>query len=162
MSQPPRNRVPTRRVSTNPGRPAGARPPATNVNMPPRRDIFPVIMGGVIGAMVVGLIVVVFLISQNNGGTPVSNNPSGPPVAGATAGNDQSVPTTAADEPPRIPLADFKTEYDSANRPLIIDVRAKDAYDAGHIKGAISFPEADVDTRINELPKGKPIVAYCQ
>lgn len=72
--------------------------------------------------------------------------------------------TTVADEPPpRISLADFKALYDNpAKRPLILDVRAKEAYDLGHIKGAISFPEADVDARVNELPRNTLIVAYCQ
>jgi len=47
-------------------------------------------------------------------------------------------------------------------RPLIIDVRSAETYSAGHIAGAISFPESDVDARIAELPKDKLIVAYCQ
>lgn len=64
---------------------------------------------------------------------------------------------------PRISLHDFKALYDDpAKRPLILDVRTKDLYDAGHIKGAISFPEADVDTRVSELPKDRLIIAYCQ
>jgi hypothetical protein len=69
----------------------------------------------------------------------------------------------ASDTPPRMPLADFKKLYDDLDhRPLIIDVRAAETYDAGHIAGAISFPESDVDARIAELPKDKLIVAYCQ
>jgi rhodanese-related sulfurtransferase len=60
-------------------------------------------------------------------------------------------------------LEDFKKLYDDpAKRPIIIDVRAKETYDAGHIKGAISFPESDIDTRVGELPKDKLVVAYCQ
>jgi rhodanese-related sulfurtransferase len=51
---------------------------------------------------------------------------------------------------------------DPAKRPIILDVRAKETFDAGHITGAESFPEADVDTRVSELPKDKLIVAYCQ
>ena len=38
----------------------------------------------------------------------------------------------------------------------------EEAFDAGHITGAISFPESDVDARVAELPKDKLIVAYCQ
>ncbi len=75
------------------------------------------------------------------------------------------VPTAISDTDtvPRISLPDFKALYDDpAKRPLILDVRSKDLYDAGHIKGAISFPEADVDTRVGELPKDRLIVAYCQ
>ena len=66
-------------------------------------------------------------------------------------------------EPPRISLAEFKALYDDpARRPLILDVRYPDFYEEGHIKGAISFPETDVDDRVGELPRNKLIVAYCQ
>jgi hypothetical protein len=70
---------------------------------------------------------------------------------------------TVSEEPPRISLAAFKALYDDpATRPLILDVRDPDTYAAGHVPGAISFPEADVDARVGELPKDKLIVAYCQ
>jgi hypothetical protein len=190
MSQPPRNRPPTRRVSTGqPEQPQGStrsqagKPPASNVNAPRRSDPFPIVLGAVIGAMVIGLLVVVYLISSNNGST------GGTGGTGGTTANGGGQPTTAAqnptpagaaqddnatlnpnatagpteEPPPRMTLADFKALYDNpAKRPLIIDVRAKEAFDAGHIKGAISFPESDVDTRIGELPKDKLVVAYCQ
>jgi hypothetical protein len=129
-------------------------------------------MGGIIGALVVGLMVVVFLIAQNNGSGNTNNtsgNTSGGnlQVSGNTPvtsdSNSQAVATPDPNAAPRMSLADFKKLYDNtANRPLILDVRAKDAFDAGHIRGSISFPEADVDTRIKELPKDKLIVAYCQ
>jgi rhodanese-related sulfurtransferase len=60
-------------------------------------------------------------------------------------------------------LDEFKALYDDpAKRPLILDVRAKEAFDAGHITGAINFPESVVDARVAVLPKDKLIVAYCQ
>jgi hypothetical protein len=65
--------------------------------------------------------------------------------------------------PPRITLPDFKALYDNpATRPFIIDVRWYGSYEEGHIKGAISFPEDEVDARVGELPRDKLIVAYCQ
>ncbi|MDQ6694363.1 MAG: rhodanese-like domain-containing protein [Chloroflexota bacterium] len=87
-----------------------------------------------------------------------TTQPTAQPTAQATA-----TTAVADDTPPRMTLADFKLLYDNpAKRPLIIDVRGKEFYDAGHIKGAISFPEADVDARVSELPKNKLIIAYCQ
>jgi hypothetical protein len=66
-------------------------------------------------------------------------------------------------EPPRIPLQAFKVLYDDpAKRPLILDARSLEAYKEGHIKGAISFPLFDAEQRVNELPKDRLIVAYCQ
>jgi WD40 repeat protein/thiol-disulfide isomerase/thioredoxin len=78
-----------------------------------------------------------------------------------------SVPATpsVSDGPPRIPLVEFKALYDDpAQRAnmLIIDVRAKESYDAGHIKGSESWPESDIDATVVKLPKDKLIVAYCQ
>jgi hypothetical protein len=74
-------------------------------------------------------------------------------------------PTAVAgnEAPPRITLGDFKALYDDpAKRPLILDVRSKALYEQGHIAGAVSFPESDMDARIKELPKDRLIVAYCQ
>ena len=45
---------------------------------------------------------------------------------------------------------------------MLIDVRPEDEYSAGHIKDAISIPLSQLKKRINELPKGKTIVAYCR
>jgi len=60
-------------------------------------------------------------------------------------------------------LETFKKLYDDpTQRPMIIDVRDAQTYAQGHITGAISFPEADVDTRFKEIPKDKLVVAYCQ
>jgi hypothetical protein len=70
---------------------------------------------------------------------------------------------TPGGDPPRITLQEFKALYDDpARRPLILDVRPLVSYEEGHIKGAISFPEADVDDRVAELPKDRLIIAYCQ
>jgi len=194
MSQPPGNRPPTRRVST--GRPQPppeppqqsyrsqrSQPPprqSRNVNAPRRSDPFPIVLGAIIGALVIGLMVVVYLISSNNGGTGGTGGTNSAGGAQPTTAAGGAAPTTAAqndnatlttsdtagptEEPaPRMPLADFKKLYDDPKqRPLIIDVRAKEAFDAGHIEGAISLPEADVDTRVGELPKDKLVVAYCQ
>ncbi|MCE4613261.1 MAG: rhodanese-like domain-containing protein [Desulfurococcales archaeon] len=44
---------------------------------------------------------------------------------------------------------------------LIIDVRSPDSYNKEHIKGAISIPLEDLDKRINEIPRDRPVVVYC-
>ena len=170
MSQPPRDKPPTRRVSTG-GRPA-ADGPSRNVNAPRRSDPFPIVLGAIIGALVIGLLVVVYLISSGN--TPGSGpqptvialvgSPSATVVPLETAIQETGGTPPPTEEPaPRMTLEDFKKLYDDpAKRPIIIDVRSKEIFDGGHIKGAISFPEADIDTRVGELPKDKLVVAYCQ
>ena len=46
-------------------------------------------------------------------------------------------------------------------KAVYVDVRAKDQYDLGHIKGAISIPLGDILTRIREIPPKKFIITYC-
>ncbi len=44
---------------------------------------------------------------------------------------------------------------------VVYDTRAKMAYDAEHIKGALSMPYDEVSNRAGELPKDKTLVFYC-
>jgi rhodanese-related sulfurtransferase len=44
---------------------------------------------------------------------------------------------------------------------VVVDVRAKLAWDGSHAEGALSIPSAEIGTRLAELPKDKLIVAYC-
>ena len=46
-------------------------------------------------------------------------------------------------------------------KAVYVDVRAKDQYDLGHIKGAISIPLGDILTRIREIPPKTFIITYC-
>ncbi len=45
---------------------------------------------------------------------------------------------------------------------VVIDVRPRQEYDEAHLPFARSMPVAELKRRINELPKGKEIVAYCR
>jgi rhodanese-related sulfurtransferase/DNA-binding transcriptional ArsR family regulator len=45
---------------------------------------------------------------------------------------------------------------------MLIDVRPEEEYKAGHIPDAVSIPLGELKKRINDLPKGKTIVAYCR
>ncbi len=44
----------------------------------------------------------------------------------------------------------------------IIDVRPHEEYVSGHIRGAISIPIDELESRIAELPSDQEIVAYCR
>lgn len=44
---------------------------------------------------------------------------------------------------------------------VLVDVRAKQAYDASHAKGAVSLPLSDLPSRAGELPKDKLVITYC-
>ena len=46
-------------------------------------------------------------------------------------------------------------------KAVYVDVRPKDQYDLGHIKGAISIPLGDILTRVREIPPKTFIITYC-
>jgi rhodanese-related sulfurtransferase len=45
---------------------------------------------------------------------------------------------------------------------IVLDVRPRDEYRAGHIAGARSIPVPELQARLREIPKGREIVAYCR
>ncbi len=44
----------------------------------------------------------------------------------------------------------------------VLDVRPVDEYRAGHLPGALNITVAELDSRLNEIPGGPEIVAYCR
>ena len=62
----------------------------------------------------------------------------------------------------RITMADFK-KLAAAGNVVIIDVRSTEAYQSGHIPGALSVPEETINAAVAlKLKKmGKPIATYC-
>lgn len=45
---------------------------------------------------------------------------------------------------------------------VVLDVRPRSEYEAGHIQGARSVPRDELDSRLRELPSDAEIVAYCR
>jgi rhodanese-related sulfurtransferase len=45
---------------------------------------------------------------------------------------------------------------------VVLDVRPRVEYEAGHLPGAVSIPLNELKKRVKELPKSKQIVAYCR
>jgi 3-mercaptopyruvate sulfurtransferase SseA len=48
-----------------------------------------------------------------------------------------------------------------SKKAVYIDVRTKESYDAGHIKGAINIPLATLNDHLKDLPRGKMLITYC-
>jgi len=65
-----------------------------------------------------------------------------------------------ADDARRVKAEELKSLIDSG-KAVVYDTRAKAAYDAEHIKGALSMPSNEVADRADELPKDKTLVFYC-
>jgi 3-mercaptopyruvate sulfurtransferase SseA len=47
------------------------------------------------------------------------------------------------------------------HKALFVDVRPKESYEQGHIKGATNIPLGELIGRMKELPPGKMIITYC-
>jgi hydroxyacylglutathione hydrolase len=46
--------------------------------------------------------------------------------------------------------------------PLLLDVREPEEYVHGHIAGAVNIPQADLASRLGELPRDRPLLIICQ
>ena len=78
---------------------------------------------------------------------------------------EPSTPPTVADrgfDVPRINLEQVKEKLDAGADIVIVDVRSKEDFDAGHISGAVSIPwQQEMEARYTELPRDKEIITYC-
>ena len=45
---------------------------------------------------------------------------------------------------------------------LVLDVREPEEYARGHVPGAINVPQAELASRLDELPRGRAILTICQ
>ena len=97
----------------------------------------------VLGAGVLLIIAAVaVLISQTNSAAPATNNSS------------------QATGIQRVSALDAKNAM-VAGTAIIVDVRSAEAYAGGHIDGAVSLPEADIETRLAEFDSNQWIITYC-
>jgi len=87
-----------------------------------------------------------------------------PPAAGAPPANAGQDSSERGKDPfasiPRVTVAEL-AEALKEGRAVALDVRPAEAFEEGHIAGAVSIPEEEVAARAGELPKDKLVVAYC-
>lgn len=57
---------------------------------------------------------------------------------------------------------ELKSKIRWGDEIYIYDLRSKSNFEAGRIRNAVSMPIADLPTRIQEIPKEKEVVIYCQ
>jgi 3-mercaptopyruvate sulfurtransferase SseA len=79
--------------------------------------------------------------------------------AASPAAARQDVPTSP-DQAPRMDAAEVKRLVEKGEA-VLVDVRSKEAWDAGHAEGAVHVPVDDIANRMKDLPKDKLIAAYC-
>jgi len=76
-----------------------------------------------------------------------------------SAGSPQGV-QVYPDGARRVTIAELKGMMER-NEAFVVDVRNKETYDLGHIRGARLIPEGEITNRLSELPANKLIVTYC-
>ncbi len=45
---------------------------------------------------------------------------------------------------------------------VLLDVRPKQEFDAGHLRGAVNIPIDELRRRLKELPKDRQVITYCR
>src|SRR5262249_17749379 len=45
---------------------------------------------------------------------------------------------------------------------VVVDVREPEEFANGHVPGAVNLPQADLATRLNEVPRDRPVFVICQ
>ena len=67
-----------------------------------------------------------------------------------------------ADRVPLISPDELKARLDGPSPPFLLDVRVKPGRDLAHFPNDHAIPLPELDGRLGELPRDRPIVAYCQ
>lgn len=57
------------------------------------------------------------------------------------------------------PAVDYKTVMENGGQ--IIDVRTKNEYSGGHIKGSMNIPLANIQNQLSKIKKDKPVITCC-
>jgi glyoxylase-like metal-dependent hydrolase (beta-lactamase superfamily II)/rhodanese-related sulfurtransferase len=62
---------------------------------------------------------------------------------------------------PSVSAADARAWLEQHAQALVVDVREPSEYAAGHVPGARSLPQAELATRLDELPRDRELVVVC-
>ena len=89
------------------------------------------------------------------------------PTAAPTATPEPPTPTpTEGQRPklqsdvPRISPEELKDRLDKGEAILVVDARSTSTFEFRHIAGAISVPDYEVESRLDEFPRDQEIVFY--
>ena len=75
---------------------------------------------------------------------------------------DSWPPGCSVETTPRRPSKSLSPQCKATPAPLILDVRTPVEFNAGHIRGAVNRPLDSLRGMLDELPRERPIVTYCE
>ncbi|MEA2568190.1 MAG: Rhodanese-like domain [Acidobacteriota bacterium] len=93
-----------------------------------------------------------------------TQTPQAKGTIGTSNSNVQITPASTAEaslESARRITREAAMKLVKAKKAVYVDVRPKDQYDQGHIKGAINIPESEIVMGIRQITPGKLIITYC-
>ena len=111
--------------------------------------LIPIVVALVVVAMIVGVIISI------EGGTTTSANSSQENTALPLNTGSLPYPNVA-----RVGVQESQAKQEQG-QAILVDVRSTESFQKSHAAGAVSIPEAEVGTRMNELPRDKEIILYC-
>jgi rhodanese-related sulfurtransferase len=63
---------------------------------------------------------------------------------------------------PLVQEIDVDTLESCCAETIVLDVREPEEYEQGHVPGAINLPQADLASRLDELPYHRPLALICR
>jgi glyoxylase-like metal-dependent hydrolase (beta-lactamase superfamily II)/rhodanese-related sulfurtransferase len=63
---------------------------------------------------------------------------------------------------PQVPQVEVEALAERAPEAVVLDVREPEEYEAGHVPGAISLPQAELASRLAEIPHEVPLFVICR
>jgi rhodanese-related sulfurtransferase len=81
-------------------------------------------------------------------------------VTGCDRASASSPPSAAAQSPARDRVAEGRAMVDQG--ATLLDVRTADEYASGHLDRAVLLPVQELEGRMSEVPRDRPVVVYCR
>ncbi len=69
--------------------------------------------------------------------------------------------SAAADVAPSLSATDLHGQVQQGTGPLVLDVRTREEYTAGHLPGAVNIPHTELAGRLGEIESDRGVVLYC-
>jgi phage shock protein E len=112
------------------------------------------------------IIIIVFIFLAFNIITGCNIRVKDQPVDGKEAQVEEEIEETATIEEADSEVNEISVEevyeiIESGQDYIILDVRTPDEFNEAHIEGAVLIPVLELNDKLNELPKDKPIITYC-
>ncbi len=115
-----------------------------------RRDWTSILIPVVVGVVVLAVIVAAIVSIENQRTSDVGVRLTSQPL------ETRSIPHP---DVPRISLEETQRRL-KAGEAILVDVRSQQSYNQAHAVGALSFPESEVDRRLDELPRELDLILY--